>query len=305
MSKRLSTILRKGGPGGSREATEVPTPYGGVYRRQNNQTVPNPYKKHGRAVQYQRDLTKKQAQVSSPREINTMMRKSNKAGRQTRRVLSQVDKLLPLMHNLLGALQNDDLEPRPYAGRRDTWAPPPDRAPSNARSLQKPMHQQPQIQDQVPVQNQARPTTSTTNNTSFYDAHTVDTKSEEIVTPAPPIKSLTEKSNRRGTFVQLDQDDGKILICFLFNPKTQSCYWAYVLTICFSLSVHIIYDMYCHLLYRHLFVIVILFYIIIWIIPENQHGLHSTLWFPSNRLGTTTTTLHLFVHQQTTTSTSF
>ena len=88
MSKRLSTILRREGSDG-REAKEVPTPYGGVYRRQNQtEKQPNPYKRHGAATAYQRSLTVHKDNRVASKDISAVLRKSNKAGRQTRRVLS-------------------------------------------------------------------------------------------------------------------------------------------------------------------------------------------------------------------------
>ena len=184
--KRLSMILRNSASPGETEAKEVPTPYGGVYRRQNYQkTNGHEMISHNNNRRDIEESSVVQQAHSASRGVAARIKKSNRAGRQTRKVMSRVDKLLPLMHNLLGALQADGIEPRPYVGRRDTWAP----TPSSSNSTLTPRL----------MMNEEE-----------------DTKVEEsgdvfLETPPPPLKPLLEKSSnshvRRGTFVQLGDND--------------------------------------------------------------------------------------------------
>ena len=184
-SKRLSTILRDGSSTG-KEKLEVPTPYGGVYRRQNEttvQTIP-PYRSNQKKAN--QAMLQKANQASSGTKL--VMRKSNKAGKETRRVLSHVDKLLPLMHNLLGALQKDNLEPRPYQNRRESWAS----SPVDPRAT-------PDFYRSKEEEEEAnRPTRAQEQLTNAPAA------SEQVSDGPGSYVELEQPAVRRGTFVQLD-----------------------------------------------------------------------------------------------------
>ena len=169
-SKRLSTILREGKSRGSKEVKEVPTPFGGVYRRQNFPHTTSSSRQNNAKIE-RADIIR-QAKITS-QGTALVMKKSNKAGRQTRRVLSHVDKLLPLMHNLLGALQSDSIEPRPYTNRRDSWAAAPRNSRNRIKEAEEKTNHQAPMQEEKTMQLE-------------------DVQKEDVAV-------------RRGTFVQLNQ----------------------------------------------------------------------------------------------------